>query len=245
MSARRIPLALIASAALAGCGHLPSGGLQDAMDALNPTGAPAPPPVRLADAPRRPLQVGDTFFFGRSTVRRVVQVSGQRIEWATTDDRRYATSPHFFAPLLAFDAPNEQRRSELRGNPGSLWPLQVGRSVEFDELRTTRQTTLGMERRTTLRWRCTVADARAVSVPAGDFDSFHVRCEARLADLAWRGAVQAVSWDYAPALGHYVRRQWYQGGRLRETVLSAALPGPVATPTRIDATLQRLRQQAP
>lgn len=242
MTAIRAPLALLATAALAACGHIPSGGLQDAMDALNPAGAPTPPPVRLADAPRRAPQAGDTFIYGRSTVRRVVQASGQRIEWATTDDRRYTTSPHFFTPLLAFDTPFEQRRSELRGNPAALWPLQVGRSVEFDELRTTRQTALGLERRSTLRWQCEVTDARHVSVPAGDYDSFHVRCEARLPDLAWRGAVQVMTWDYAPALGHYVRRQWYEGSRLRETVLSAALPGAVASRTRIDATLQRLRQ---
>ena len=85
-------------------------------------------------------------------------------------------------------------------------------------------------------------ETRSVSVPAGDFDSFHVRCEALRADLPVRVPLQVVSWDYAPSLGHYVRRTWFDAGRQRETALAAALPAPLATPARIAATRQRLQQ---
>jgi hypothetical protein len=243
MKATKAPALLFGTALLlAGCGHLPSGGLQDAADALRRDDAPAAPPVVLADAAAPARRVGDTFVFGRSSLRRVVAVSGGQIEWATSDDRRYLSSRHFFAPVLAIDTPGEQRRSTLRGDPGALWPLRVGRSVEFDELRTTRHLALGLERRSTLRWRCTVPETRHVSVPAGDFDSFHVRCEAHRADLPVRLPLQIVAWDYAPTLGHYVRRQWYEAGRLRESVLGAALPARVATPERVAALLERLQQ---
>lgn len=242
MKAGRAPTALLGAALLAGCSHLPSGGLQDAAEALRRDEAPAPPPLVLADAPVPTRRVGDTFVFGRGTVRRVVAVSGSQVEWATTDERRYRSSVHFFAPVLAFDTPHEQRRSVLRGNPGALWPLRVGRRVAFDEERTTRLGPLGLERRITLRWECAVLDARVVSVPAGDHDSFHVRCQAHRGDLPLRVPLQVVSWDYAPALGHYVRRQWFEGGRSRESVLGAALPARVATPERVAAALERLQQ---
>jgi len=231
---------LLATAALAGCGHLPSGGLQDVADAMRRDTEPAAPPVVLEPAAAPARQVGDTFVFGRDTLRRVTAVGDGQIEWSTGDQRRYRSSVHFFAPLLALDTPGEQRRSVLRGNPGALWPLRVGRSVRFEEERTTRLTALGVERRSTLQWHCSVPEARLVSVPAGDHESFHVRCEARAAGLPV--PLQRVSWDYAPALGHYVRRQWYEGGRLREAVLSAALPARLATPERVAALLERLQQ---
>ncbi len=238
----RPPALLLACTALAGCTHLPSGGWQDAADVLRFEDAPAPPPVVLGPATAPTRRVGDTFVFGRGTVRRVAAMPRGQIEWATTDDRRYRTGPYFFTPVLGFDTPDEQRRSVLRGNPGALWPLRVGREVEFDELRTTRLNHLGVERRIPLRWRCAVLEARQVSVPAGDYDSYHVRCEAHRSDLPVRVPLQVVSWDYAPALGHYVRRQWFEGGRARESVLSAALPARQATPARVDALLERLRQ---
>ena len=46
--------------------------------------------------------------------------------------------------------------------------------------------------------------------------------------------------DYAPSLGHYVRRTWFADRRQREVMLSAALPGKAATPARIEAVLARL-----
>ena len=128
----------------------------------------------------------------------------------------------------------------MRGNPGALWPLRVGRTVSFDETRTTTLPSFGIERRTTLRWDCSVRETRSVSVPAGDFDTFHVSCKAYRQDFFL--LLQTITWDYAPSLGHYVRRTWFDAGRQRETALAAALPAPLATPARIAATRQRLQQ---
>ena len=52
--------------------------------------------------------------------------------------------------------------------------------------------------------------------------------------------LQTITWDYAPTLGHYVRRTWFEGRRQRKVMLSAALPGKVATPALIEAVLARL-----
>jgi len=227
---------------LAGCAQVPSGGWQDALDVLRPAArSEAFAPV-LPDAPRPTLRAGDTFVFGRGTVRRVQAHGADAITWRTTDGQTQRATPHFFAPLLQQDLPAGSQRSTLSGNPGALWPLRVGRSVSFEETRVSRLRSLGIERRTTLRWDCDVRETRHVSVPAGDFDTFHVRCEAHRADLPVRVPVQVMAWDYAPSLGHYVRRQWFEAGQARESVLSAALPAEVATPARLDRVLQRLRE---
>jgi hypothetical protein len=54
--------------------------------------------------------------------------------------------------------------------------------------------------------------------------------------------IQVVYWDYAPRIGHYVRREsWLpRSGRRSVRELSAALPAALANPRRIDAVLERL-----
>ena len=128
----------------------------------------------------------------------------------------------------------------LRLKNAHLKKLSQGRSVSFEETRVSRLRSLGIERRTMLRWDCDVRETRHVSVPAGDFDTFHVVCNARRSGFFL--PLQTVTWDYAPSLGHYVRRTWYERGRPRQSQLAAALPGALATAPRVAATLERLQQ---
>ena len=78
-------------------------------------------------------------------------------------------------------------------------------------------------------------------VPAGDFATWHVRCAAFSPNFPL--PLQTITWDYAPSLGHYVRRTWFEDRRQREVMLSAALPGKAATPARIEAVLARLAEE--
>ena len=80
-------------------------------------------------------------------------------------------------------------------------------------------------------------------MPAGDFETFHVRCKSYRQDFFLQ--LQTITWDYAPSLGHYVRRTWYERGRPRQSQLAAALPGALATAPRVAATLERLQQMQP
>ncbi len=228
-----------AALALAGCAMVPAGGLDDAVQSI---GTPDSGPVLVSDLPpaaRPAWRNGDVFVFGRSTVRRIASRQGDRWIWQTTDGQSYTTTGHFFVPIVDQTLPGRHIRSRIEGRPEALWPLQAGRSVEFTEHRHLKQTVFGVEQTLEQRWRCEVVDTRYVSVPAGDFETFHVRCAARSARTGLPG--QIMTWDYAPAIGHYVQRTWYEGGRVRQSVLSAALPGELATEARLQAVLQRLQ----
>lgn len=235
---------LLASLTLAagGCAQLPAGGLQEALDALTPTPRVEAVAIELPPAPRPTVRVGDTYVYGASSVRRVAAVTPTALTWSTTDGERFRSSRDFFAPLLEQTRAQQRHRSTLDGQPGALWPLSVGKQVSFEETRVTWLATVDREITARLRWDCEVQDARLSSVPAGDFETFHVVCKAYRPGLFL--PLQTVTWDYAPSLGHYVRRTWFEGGRARQATLAAALPAALATPPRIAAALQRLAQSA-
>mgnify|MGYP006176575057 CR=1 FL=1 len=233
-------IALTATALAAGCSHLPSGGLQDAIDALTPTESVAGVARALPPAPRPAVRVGDTYVFGAASVRRVAAVSANALTWSTTDGQSFRTGRDFFTPVLEQTLPDRRITSRLSGQPGSLWPLSVGKKVSFEETRVTSMTVFERDIQTQLRWDCEVIDTRLSPVPAGDFDTFHVACKAYRAGFFL--PVQTVTWDYAPSLGHYVRRTWFERGQRRQSALGAALPGPLASAPRVAATLERLQQ---
>lgn len=227
---------------VAGCAQLPAGGLQEALDALTPTPRVEAVAIELPPAPRPSVRAGDTYVYGASSVRRVAAVGATSLTWTTTDGQSFRSSREFFAPLLEQSNPRQRHRSTLSGQPGALWPLSVGKRVSFEETRVTWLATVDREVTTRLRWDCEVQDARLSSVPAGDFETFHVVCKAYRPGFFL--PLQTVTWDYAPSMGHYVRRTWFEGGRSRQATLAAALPASLATPPRIAATLQRLAVSA-
>lgn len=230
----------MAAALTASCSHLPSGGLQDAIDALSATRPVVGIAPTLPPAPRPAVRIGDTYVFGVASVRRVTAVSAAGLTWTTTDGQRLQTSRDFFTPVLEQTLPDRRITSRLSGQPGALWPLSVGKTVTFNESRTTSMTTFNRDIQTALRWDCAVIDTRVSQVPAGDFETFHVVCKAYRPGFFL--PLQSVTWDYAPSLGHYVRRTWFEGGRQRQSQLGAALPGPLATGPRVQSTLERLQQ---
>ena len=236
---RLAPWALLVS--LAGCQSLPSGLLGDVQRSMQTDEAGVRAPVVLPPAPRPVYRVGDSFVFGRSSVRTVSAVAPGAITWRSGNAalgetaQTYRSSPELFTPVLDFPGQAEAPVSRIAHREGSLWPLQAGRRASFDEWR--RASPGANERRH--RWACDVGTPRMVSVPAGDFATYPVSCRARPDGLPL--ATQVLSWDYAPSLGHYVRRSWLDNGRQRETVLSAALPAELATPERMARVLQRLQ----
>lgn len=233
-------IALTAATLAAGCSHLPSGGLQDAVDALTPSERVAGLPRALPPAPRPAVRVGDTYVFGAASVRRVAAVSPTALTWTTTDGQTIRTGRDFFTPVLEQTLPDRRITSQISGQPGALWPMSVGKQVRFEEARVTTMALFNRKIKTALRWDCEVVDTRVSQVPAGDFDTFHVVCNARRSGFFL--PLQTVTWDYAPSLGHYVRRTWFEGGQRRQSALGAALPGPLATAERVAATLERLKQ---
>lgn len=225
---------------LGACAQLPSGMVSDAADAISQPSVDAPR-LDLPPAPRPRYRVGDTFVFGRTGVERVSRLVRDTLEWTGPEGQSFVTRVDFFAPLLQQNRWGQELRSTISGNPAALWPLQVGRSVRFEELRTSPGLLPGSTQETTLQWTCEVEDTRVASVPAGDFPAFHVVCRSRRAGLPL--VLQTARWDYAPSLGHFVRHTWNEGGRGHELVLTAALPGELATPQRLQRLMERLQTQ--
>ncbi|HRP25608.1 hypothetical protein [Thauera sp.] len=236
------PRTVAASAALAlgGCAQLPAvpfhgdSLLEQTRAALDTR----PQRIELAPAARPNLQRGDTFVFGRSTISRVSAASAQSLTWTLADGRSLRGTRDFFVPPLAADYPGRRVQSTISGQPASLWPLAAGKRVSFEETRRTTWTETGYVATVHRRWDCEVVDARVSFVPAGDFAAWHVRCNAYAPNFPL--PLQTITWDYAPSLGHYVRRSWFEERRQRVAMLSAALPRGVATPARIEAVLARL-----
>lgn len=233
------PLAACASLA-GGCSHLPSGLLGDAKRALEAAGEAPRAPVRLPPAQRPVYRVGDTFVFGRDSVRSVSAISTEAITWriGSPDQaiQTYRSEPDLFAPLLATPVSAGQTVSRITNRQGSLWPLEAGRRASFEEWR--RSAVRGADEQR-LHWQCEVGKPHIRSVPAGDFATLPVSCLAAPDGMPL--VTQRFTWDYAPSLGHYVHRTWTDDGRVHEARLSAALPAELATPERIARVLQRLR----
>jgi len=239
----RHPATTAAALALGGCAQLPAIPIHGAA-LLEETRAALdtrPQRIELAPAARPMLQRGDSFVFGRSTVARVASADAGGLTWTLHDGRSLRSTRDFFAPPLSIAHEARQVHSTIDGDPAALWPLATGKRVSFEETRRTTWTSTGHVRDVRLRWACEVVDARMSFVPAGDFATWHVRCSAYPPNFPL--PTQTVTWDYAPSLGHYVRRTWFEGQRQRVTMLSAALPGRVATAARIDAVLARLAAQ--
>lgn len=236
------PRAVAATAALAlgGCAQLPAvpfhgdSLLEQTRAALDTR----PQRIALAPAARPNLQRGDVFVFGRSTVSRVSAASAQSLTWTLADGRSLRGTRDFFVPPLAADYPGRRVQSTISGQPARLWPLAAGKRVSFEETRRTTWNETGHVATVRRRWDCEVVDARVSVVPAGDFATWHVRCSAYAPGFPL--PMQTITWDYAPSLGHYVRRSWFEDRRQRVAMLSAALPGRLATPARIEAVLARL-----
>ena len=169
---------------------------------------------------------------------RVAATSAQMLTWTLPDGRSLRSPRDFFAPALSAEHPGYRVDSTIDGDPSALWPLAAGKRVSFGETRRTTWAETGHVSEARRRWDCEVVDARVSFVPAGDFATWHVRCSAFSPNFPL--PLQTVTWDYAPSLGHYVRRTWFADRRQREVMLSAALPGKAATPARIEAVLARL-----
>lgn len=201
--------------------------------------------IELPPADRPIYREGQTFIYDRDSVRQVRELGDGFVSWGSGDRELFRTSEHFFLPRVYQDYDDRTRRRTFDGDPGALWPLAVGKQVEFVEQRSIYLKQSGTTERTTRRWQCEVGESRVSHTPAGDFDSHRVTCRSYregFSSLRSLSPVQVVYWDYAPSLGHYVRRESWspRSGRRTVRTLSAALPAELANPARIDAVLQRL-----
>lgn len=89
---------------------------------------------------------------------------------------------------------------------------------------------------------CKTGKLRLFTVKAGTYEAIPVKCD-RYSPTTMR-LIEQREWDYAPELGHYVRRVTvnYLRGTSRTVELVAALSGPAASKARLTALARAARQ---
>ncbi len=201
--------------------------------------------INLPPAKRRSYRKGDVFIYGDGHVKRVMESSKEIVVWGDAEKEIYRTGNHFFLPRIRQVYDNRIVSRRFTGDVDALWPLKPGKRVSFTERRRTYWPAEDREVVAARQWNCEVEDARVTVVPAGSYDTYRVTCRSyRAGRFSARnfGPVQTVYWDYAPKLGHFVRKERVSGksNRVRVQQLSASLPASLATQRRIAATVKRL-----
>ena len=198
-------------------------------------------PVPLPD-----YEPGDAFVFSDGRVERVVSASETRTIWAGLSGPSYTRSRNFVVPVLEWRSGRATGRRVVHGNPDALWPIGKSRSARFRVVTETKANAQAAARRSVSLWVCKTGKPRPFTVKAGSYEAIPVKCD-RYSPTTMR-LIEQREWDYAPELGHYVRRVTvnYLRGTTRKVELVAALSGPAASKARLTALARAARQpQAP
>lgn len=195
--------------------------------------------VAPVEMPR--YQKGDAFIFSDGRVERVIADDGDRLVWAGLSGSSYRRSRNFVVPVLQWRSGRGTGRREVRGNPDALWPIGKSKSARFRVITETRANPQASAKRSVSLWECKSTKPRQFTVAAGTYDTIPVKCD-RYSPTTMR-LLEQREWDYAPELGHYVRRVTvnYLRGTTRTAELVAALSGPAASKARIAALARDAR----
>jgi hypothetical protein len=227
-----------------------SRGLPAAAAAL--AGAVALASAAAAAIPAAPLiplptyEPGDAFVFSDGRVERVINAEGESLTWAGLSGASYKRSRNFVVPVLAWRSGRATGKREVRGNPDALWPIADGKgggkSARFRVVTETKATAQAAAKRSVSLWVCKTGKRKSFTVQAGTFEAIPVKCD-RYSPTTMR-LIEQREWDYAPELGHYVRRVTvnYLRGTTRKVELVATLSGPAASKARLTALARAARQ---
>lgn len=185
---------------------------------------------------------GDAYVFSDGRVERVVAADGDRMRWAGLSGPSYQRSRNFIVPALQWRSGRGSGTREVRGNPDGLWPLGRKTSARFRVITQTQANPQSPRKRSVSLWVCKTSKPRTFTVPAGTYSAIPVVCD-RYSPTTMR-LLEQREWDYAPELGHYIRRVStnYLRGTTRSVELVAALSGPAATKARLTALSRTARQ---
>lgn len=199
-------------------------------------GAAAPQPALLPG-----YSVGDAFIFNTGRVEHVLAIKNNVITWGGIYGENYDRDANFIVPILRWTLAGTNGKRTIHNHPDSLWPLHAGGRTHF---RVVTDTTAANHKtaRSAGLWTCIVGAPHETVIKPGTFNVLPITCE-RYSNNSMR-LLERLSWDYAPDLGHYVRRTWtdYYSGNSDRFELIAALHGPAATPARLQALAEAARK---
>jgi hypothetical protein len=185
---------------------------------------------------------GDAYVFSDGRVERVVRADGEQMVWAGLSGPSYRRSRNFIVPVLQWRSGRGTGLREVRGDPDALWPITRPRSARFRVVTETKANPQAAAKRSVSLWICKTTKPKAFTVAAGTYSAIPVLCD-RYSTTTMR-LVERREWDYAPELGHYIRRVSinYLRGTARSVELVAALSGPAASKARLTALARNARQ---
>jgi hypothetical protein len=149
-------------------------------------------------------------------------------------------------PVLTWRSGRATGRREVHGNPDALWPIGAGKggskSARFRVVTETQANAQASPRRSVSLWVCKTGKLKAFTVMAGTYNAIPFKCD-RYSPTTMR-LLEQREWDYAPELGHYIRRVTvnYLRGTTRKVELVAALSGPAASKARLTALARAARK---
>jgi hypothetical protein len=187
---------------------------------------------------------GDAYVYSDGRVERVVRADGQQMVWVGINGPSYRRSRNFIVPVLEWRSGRGTGTREVRGDPDALWPITRPKSARFRVITETKANPQAAAKRSVSLWVCKTSKAKSFNVAAGTFSAIPVLCD-RYSTTTMR-LVERREWDYAPELGHYIRRVSinYLSGATRSVELVAALSGPAANKARLTALSRKARLAA-
>lgn len=199
------------------------------------------PPAQVQAVPLPAYSDDDAFVFSDGRVEQVRRTRGDNVLWAGLSGTPYWRSRNPIVPILSWKTRQGEGQRTIAGQPDRLWPLGETRRVRFRVVTESRKGVRDPWVRTVALWSCETGNLRPVTVAAGTFDAVPIRCDRHSATTM--KLVERLSWDYAPDLGHYIRRSTVNFLRATEdhVELSAAVHGASATRGRLEALSRTAR----
>jgi len=178
---------------------------------------------------------GDAFVYSDGRVEQVQAIDGEVITWIGLQGDAYRRPRNFVLPVLDWRFNQGEGRRVVSGHPETLWPLRPGASARFSVITEFRRDPKAPWERNLALWTCKTGPRHEIAVPAGRFPVLSIACD-RFS--SWNMRLQErVTSDYAPDVGHYIRRTSidYLAARTSVISLTSELHGRAATRPRLVA----------
>lgn len=188
-----------------------------------------------------PVAKNDAFVFSDGHVEQVRSVKNGSVEWGGLTKRSYWRPQSPFLPITTWTTGAGEGRRTIIGRPEEMWPLGAKRSTHFRVVTETRRKGRESWVRNVEQWDCKAGKLRNIKVRAGEFEAARIVCD-RFSPTNMK-LVERMEWDFAPAIGHYVRRVRINYARAdkRTIELVSALHGPSASQDRLKALARSAR----
>lgn len=200
------------------------------------------PAHAAADSIPSPVyEKGQAFIYTNRRVERFVSAEDSQLTWKSRSGRTFVRGRDFTTPNLVWESDDTLLRRHISGNANGLWPLKPGRSTRYSITTVKHKKNSRHDSHSLRYWSCKVHKSQTVQVQAGEFSVFPIVCN-RYSAKSMR-IVGRVTWHYAPAVGHYVKKTTtnFRSGQTKSFELVAALPPDQANRKRIRSILKTLR----